>query len=1009
MPDTAQSADPTSVYGPFVGFMSAVDRDVIPPDRISGNSSNLIPDPLNGTLYTRYGTVTVNDSAAAPTGLGESKFSSRTRHIFEFKSTSQSDGYPTYGVVNTNETTNEGFLAWWDTNVSGTRVLGQDCTDNVHYPRSTTPSVDYICLPLKSRHSPTTGTQRRDYTRGNAASSGDTGFGRKTMLAGTRKAVQMNDEIFFPNYSGTPMRWNKVWNPTGSGTNVNRIRPWGAYPPVGELKLTATAGAGKNWTNGYQFYYSVIYEFMDGSFSMPMIPRAVNANMAAGFGSITLGASSDYITVSQIPVGPYGTRRVWIARSPQAGSAGVKGDPNDLRLTGYVPNGTTSYTDTFGDVSEAPTTSAGLVADSTRVRFDHVWPWRARFGFNFDERVCLGYLRPNPSALMIVPHLGPGPGVWLGGNTDDSVSTVTATRYTVSIRDDKVGAKSYLVHNDGGTTTTNEQKYDLSTYTVLQDLVDAINAYAGAAAVAAFRAQLIPGADGGTPTSKLDYTQVKTTCAAVGGSGTVTSAAMFANVKVGMVVYDATTPGNIPTGSRVTAVGSTSSLTISNNASAFAADTIYFGWDVGDTARGDFATSGSCLPGDFRTYAAAYPVVLYLNETYMDTLDNERWKRTLMFTSGEPGSARQCPNFFVNSLKMSMPAAGGILQGGAPLHTQTQILGVVLGSKQCYAIVNPRGGNTALDADIRLRAISGIKGCIAPDSITYGDGWVGFLSEDGFIVTDGANFECISRDVWNVGSATAGVGEWGYEIQQCRNASAADTGEPGSGLATAQFHALAYQGTIYCNYRSSNSYDYPDSQICYDYSPGLAASGLQEVTRGPSEAYGWSAPLSNHAKSGKALYFGTMGIFSNSAGVYYLMADDSNPGSAGDGMLRQFNYASAYADDTSGYPSLAYLKTDRCGSLLRKRCGGFRALLKKGSGGSIVFTLYRDRARSSGVTILTTETGAVTSPPKRYRRWPKVQSMSAADVYEVLVTSPSGVSMVLFQTELDFSILDSSF
>jgi hypothetical protein len=151
-----------------------------------------------------------------------------------------------------------------------------------------------------------------------------------------------------------------------------------------------------------------------------------------------------------------------------------------------------------------------------------------------------------------------------------------------------------------------------------------------------------------------------------------------------------------------------------------------------------------------------------------------------------------------------------------------------------------------------------------------------------------------------------------------------------------------------------------------------------------------------------------MGNFTNSVTLYYLTADDSNPGSIGDGNIRQFNYGSAYTDDSSGYTSLVYTKTDRCGSLLKKRALAARALMKKSSGGAVTMTLYRDRTRGSGVVVLTTETGAVTTPPKRYRRWVPITRGSPSDLFELLVTAPSGVNLVLFQTELDFKELQTA-
>ena len=91
------------------------------------------------------------------------------------------------------------------------------------------------------------------------------------------------------------------------------------------------------------------------------------------------------------------------------------------------------------------------------------------------------------------------------------------------------------------------------------------------------------------------------------------------------------------------------------------------------------------------------------------------------------------------------------------------------------------------------------------DSVTIkaeaGYVWVGYMTPDGYVVTDGEAEVLISRDVWN---AEKQAGEWAYEMGQCRanTSTNADT--------TSGFNAFVFGSQLHITYKKSSAATFPN-------------------------------------------------------------------------------------------------------------------------------------------------------------------------------------------------------
>lgn len=969
----------TRTYGPFRGFMSSVEADVVPLDRITGDSRNVVVDPLTGALGRRPGNATLYGGSA---GLVQTKFSSYGRYASELVSDSlTTNGLPSVVGLLTNESTNEGCVYFRDDNASTDRTLGDD-NGSGHYPYDSAGSgkAEFIMMPLKGTPSPATVEERRDLSRCKDSVQ------NRVIAAGSRNAIDVAGETHFPSYEATPFRWNKRFNPDGTtGNEINRVRPWGHIPPLWAPTLTGHAGTagwdGTPASGTNKFFYSVAYLFSDGSYSMPLIPREPNAILASGIGLFTVAADYDYITWSDIPVGPHGCIARVLLRSPQT-TTGYP-SPADLRICGVIMNNTsTTYIDT-----NATDGDLALTKDDILIRFDHVWPWRARYAFTADQRIYIGYRRPNPAAMLLTQRTTSGGSTATNAKDEDSGSV---SNRTCAVREDQTAATTtYLVLRENAT----ESLIDIagSGNTTLQGLCDRINAFAGGGGTAGkWACQLVPGTDGNAPSSSLLLTQLIIPAGYTGGTTTLTASAgkSFANVSVGMLISS-------PSGISARVKSKTGTTTITTDTAlpggGSAGENCTFGWDL-DTVS---------TQGLVQAFAPSYPAVLYFSETYLDALADPAEKRRIMFTSAEPGHAPYTPNSFYTRNRRSLPDSAGDFVGGAEL-LNGNVLGVVCGTRGIYVLHNPRGGNTSLDSDITLRVLNASRGCISPYSIVKGDGWVGYLTADGFVVTDGVEERIISRDVYN---ASTSVGEWSYEIQMCVKAAAKDTDE-------ARFHAMFYGGRLYVTYRSSSTYSgAPNRMMVYDATPGLAASGLAEITLGPNEAYGWSSPLIGYDEPTTYFRIGPMAAMRGSSGARYVGLVSLNDASTGDGQVHEFNKSSVWSDDGHDFTHFFYTKKDRLDTTKKKSPVAVRALYLKGSGTART-RMSRDIARATETTVVEYPSVAASSTPARRRVDVPVVLKSPCDVIETKTErydTSTSADFKVWQLEVDVDLLEGSY
>ena len=227
----------------------------------------------------------------------------------------------------------------------------------------------------------------------------------------------------------------------------------------------------------------------------------------------------------------------------------------------------------------------------------------------------------------------------------------------------------------------------------------------------------------------------------------------------------------------------------------------------------NFTSSSGARTGTQRAYAQSWPAVLHMTDTILDTRLTDG-KRAVEFTKGDPGFARYNIMHWDARNRRELPQDMGTVVGGG------EVLGgsVVCATGGIMLLSNTRDSDTGADADIDWRVINKSRGCIAPFSIVQGEGWVGYMTTEGYVITDGEKEVLISGDVWDYGTQR---GEWAYEIQASLNAVEADT-------MASKFFATLYGSRLVVSYRTGAS---NGNVLFYDYTPGTAANGLAQVLR----------------------------------------------------------------------------------------------------------------------------------------------------------------------------------
>lgn len=489
-------------YGlPYQGYTSSVPAHMCPPEKAWGPGNGSVSGSLNyvfsaadGSFFRRSGMANVGGTSGILEDVAGVTEVFRARHLIPVESPSMSDGYATHGVLYTDETNNLSAFYVRSTNSSGSNYqIGKEFDATNHYPGTTAATFNIKCVPYY---------RTTDGSFGRLATSAT----RAYALSGSRQARRTTYGVMFPNLNTFPMQWNMRLNEsTSSGSENNRLLPAGGIPPLGYPLIAAGAVvASGDWKVGDTFFYSVAYQYSDGSVSMPMIPRPRSQYMSYGYNYV--GANSlvpianncTYITWSQIPVGPDGVVGRWLLRTPKVNTvtspSAAQPSPLDLMVTGYIGNNTqTTYEDTNA-------LDLGLSSRPDIVRFDRILPPPARYISNFDGRYIVGYTKAHPAAIILSPTNPSTSGAWattLTGLNDDSASLLTNSLEV----DVGVTAANKITFNKDGVFL--KEIAGINTLSIRQ-IVDSINDVIVGQTV--WAAAVAPGADAGALGSNLQAT-----------------------------------------------------------------------------------------------------------------------------------------------------------------------------------------------------------------------------------------------------------------------------------------------------------------------------------------------------------------------------------------------------------------------------------------------------------------------------------------------------------------------
>jgi hypothetical protein len=958
--------------GPFRGYVSARARHRLGRDEISANSTNLVLNPFEGSLLRRMGSTIQGDTCTTGTsniesaGLIEiagSKAGYRVRQFAELDSISFSDGLPVPSALLTKETNAASFPAA-DTGYFGTHYLRDvaGATNQqllkefsaTHYPSAGgagSAAFDIKCVPLWYE------SGIGGYTRGVAP------IDRQFITPGSRRWMDAGNWRYFPNLRGTPARWNKRLNTaTGSGTEPNRVFPTGPWGPLFPPTVgagAATTGSDANWKDGDTFYASVIFQFEDGSFSAPFIPRPKNARLSSGLGFITVGAVGGANTYrdlqwTNVPIGPDGTIARILCRSQKQNRAATTDiltiSAGDIRICGVIRNNSDkTFTDTLGN-------DVGLLDDSNVVRLDYTLPRRARYAWTSDQRACVGYTLPNPSAIMLAPT---GSATSRDLNAADTSPTILgATTFLVRITSDRL----QLLKQPVGAPAPVD--FTFAGYTTIQDMVDGINATTTASGCGEWAAAVAPGFDPSTNSNVLcPTTQDVSGCQT--HTNTTLDGGAFTNVPIGARVSGT----NVTPGTYVLSKQSASSITLSAATTGTGGPfTMSFYAETGDNVN---VTGGTV--GYIRSFAPSYPMVAYIQRTSQVNYDRPD-KQSVYFTVASPGAATSgvsmAANSFVSGNKRAADANLGILQGGVDI----QGASVVAYSKGIKILVNERGVTSGEDFDIRLKTVNLRRGCIAYDSLCAANGVALYLTAQGIVAFDKTrdlnNSEVIiTNDIHNP-TPVAGTppGDLSPEINACIQGCRGDDD-------TGHFHAAVLGSQLHISFRlNGTSQTTPNRRMVYDFSPTAQASGVAELLNREGLAYGWSPMIVNNSYS-------CMCVVARAAGEQKYAWSDTNAGT-GDGRFDLFDDPAAVGKDNGkSYVPTAYLAQIVAPPF--QLFSAMRGYWEYFGSGNISVKPYRDPTQNVTETITMP---AVAAPNVEFARIITEYNLTMrtnADVYEV--------------------------
>lgn len=989
-------------YGmPFDGYVASVKKWQTRPGAMTSTSHDMVLSPFDGSVRRRAGMNLFGDVFGASLGITESKWTMRARQIVELDSPSMTDGYPVPGVLFTKEdqgSTTAGaddghYGEFWyrhtDNAVGSTawRTLGSSF-GAATYPTSGGSGFGtdhaFKCVPIWY-------------------DSGDGGYTRlideatrRFACAGSRNVLEVGPWAHFPSLHASPTRWNKRGNKTTAvATETERIVPWGLMPPLYAPVLTTSASTStdseKAWAGGDVFYYSVMFQFEDGSYSMPFLPRPTTSG-GVGYNQVgTIGTFYKWITWSQIAIGPEGTIARILLRSPKqtltSTGAVLTIDPSDLRICGIIRNNTqTSFVDTLGD-------DTGLRADDNIVRTDHTWVRPSRYAFTLDQRVGVGYSYDMTSSIIIAPLEQPS-GTGYSYNVPDTGPVGGWGTAPFILQNDGTALRFGSVAGAPGVIAATSNTVVLSGLTI-QGVVDAINATTTGSPGGRWVAACVPGSDpNASATSLCQTTWAITGCVSTAGSLTVLTGGDFSAVPLGAKV-------GIDAGGKWSAGGAyvlskqgANSITLSAAASgANAARQITFYCDTGDEACLTGAAHAASGYGWMRAFAPSLPVVLHLKKSAR----RSRPDKTLMqFTIGSPGSlavgGAVGANAFVVGNRRSPSFKAKALMGVVDLLDRA----IVYYDSGVAVFKNVRAGGTGDDFDYRLLKLNARRGTVAWNSITVGDGFAVDLTAMGVRVTDGESERIISNDLWNTRTAT---GVLGYEIQQ---------GIKSVKLDDDSSHACirVMNSAIHLCHRASavSTQGVCDRRMIYDFSPGAEASGLGAVLSN-GQAYGWSAPLQQQTS--------VMGEVGASDGMHYYALNEDYVSGAGTitgyGLLNEVDNETYLTDNGTQVSAVVAMRMDFCDSLKLKAMRRARVVYKNASSAcAIIFSRTKTSPSGDSATISLATTSAddfarlPVDPPQRVR--------TSGEVVEVRFSDDgSGSISQLFGAELEVDVLEESY
>ena len=913
-------------YGfPFKGYRYLTASQMADRHYVVGDatliSQGFLLDPIEGKLMRRGGC----SIAAGSTGVLETAIANSTpygRQIIALDSQSLSDGYPTWLVVFLDEAKAFGWLYWRD----GSTDLNFAEKDYAaaHYPPTNLVGAEYICIPVAYE------------ANGTGLTRGINELNRRFFVSGSRRVLPMGRDLYSPGSTSSPSAWRgRRWNvSSSSGTEPCRFGPTGLIRPLHPGRFVtanqpAEQAASAPWKNGDQFFASVAFINESGEVSMPyMCSGAAGTNrtneFVTEFGLVTIpgtaGMYRTHLLCENVPIGPGGTMGRLMLRSEKVDSTLAGAFPNRLvfKVCGIIrDNTTTTFKNELGS-------DLSLVDAPEMVRLDRKWVERSRYHFPFDQRVAAcGNLRQNPYAIVVAPTGVTNPRDI--NNADTDVVAVGAHYFAARV------ILNALQLRYGTGTTLATSSFSLTSGATLQSVVDLINQTVVGGTGKEWCAQLV---DGVSPDILASYLALTSFNVNVDSAGVRTinnpSGGDFTDVAVGMRIHHAT---KIAAGTYVVSVESSTSLTISADVlSSLSGDAVTFAVDTGDDYLD--AAAGTPTYGNVFAKGGAWPVALPLKASYLAL--QPTLARDLIFTTGGPLDPPNAANSYVAGNRRPVPATAGIAMGGAPLLNGARIYF----SRAMGRLYNVRGGKTGEDADYRAEIEVWGRGCLSPYSIVWGDGWAGCLTDAGFEVSDSTGSRVISLDP----NPSRTIGEWAYEMGQCKNAAESNGNDY-------QFYAHVENGKLRVAYRRSASYATPSHIMVYDFSASAQNSGLAQLFRPTGEPWGWSAPIPYSWRSHSAAFgkVGAIGSVRKSDGVYVLTCDDTNDKTTC-GLIARIEDGT-WVDGSDRVTAQGYLALDLHDTFERKSAQMLR-VMRYNPGANERAKFFRSGVQAGGATIV---------------------------------------------------------